>query len=105
MAKEEKDSDLRFNPNIDKIIHEPSRLIIISYLYISKNADLIFFKRKTNLSWGNLSAHISKLEEAEYIKVEKIFRGKKPSTTLEITSNGIKAFEKYRNFMKIVFSD
>ncbi len=105
MTKKDQDSDIRFNRNIDKIIHEPSRLIIISYLYISKNADFIFFKRKLNLSWGNLSSHISKLENAGYIKVEKIFRDKKPVTTLEITIEGKKAFDKYRNFMKIVFAE
>ncbi len=92
----------RFNTDIDNVIHVPSRLIMLSYLYVVKNADLIFFKRKTNLSWGNLSAHASKLEEAGYIKIEKIFRDKKPVTILEITQNGSSAFEKYRELMKDV---
>jgi DNA-binding MarR family transcriptional regulator len=65
-----------------------------------KNADLIFFKRKTNLSWGNLSSHASKLEEAGYIKIEKMFRDKKPVTILEITEKGIIAFEKYKSLMQ-----
>ena len=97
--------DERFNTDIDNIIHVPSRLIILSYLYIVKNADLIFFKRKTNLSWGNLSAHASKLEEAGYIKIEKIFREKKPVTILEITQNGSSAFKKYRELMKDVLGE
>ena len=97
--------DERFNTDIDNVIHVPSRLIILSYLYIVKNADLIFFKRKTNLSWGNLSAHASKLEEAGYIKIDKIFRDKKPVTILEITQKGITAFEKYRNLMQGVLGE
>ena len=97
--------DDRFNTDIDSVIHVPSRLIILSYLYIVKNADLIFFKRKTNLSWGNLSAHASKLEEAGYIKIEKIFRDKKPVTILEITQKGSLAFEKYRNLMQGVLGE
>lgn len=70
-----------------------------------KNADLIFFKRKTNLSWGNLSSHASKLEEAGYIKVEKTFRNKKPVTILEITDKGRKAFDEYKNIMKEVLGE
>ena len=70
-----------------------------------KNADLIFFKRKTNLSWGNLSSHASKLEEAGYIKIEKTFRNKKPVTILEITDKGRKAFDEYKNTMKEVLGE
>lgn len=79
--------------------------MIMSYLFVFKNADLIFFKRKTDLSWGNLSSHASKLENAGYIKIEKIFRGKKPVTVLEITDEGRQAFEKYRNMMKAVLRE
>ncbi len=70
-----------------------------------KNADLIFFKRKTNISWGNLSAHASKLEDAGYIKIDKIFDEKKPKTILEITDQGRIAFEEYKNIMKNVFQE
>lgn len=97
--------EARFNTDIDKIIHVPSRLIILSYLYVVKNADLIFFKRKTNLSWGNLSTHASKLEEAGYVKITKLFREKKPVTILEITDGGIDAFEKYKRMMQSFLGD
>ncbi|MFX0124778.1 MAG: winged helix-turn-helix domain-containing protein [Candidatus Hodarchaeota archaeon] len=90
---------------IDKFIHEPSRLIILSHLYTVENADLIFFKRKTNLSWGNLSSHATKLENAGYIRIEKIFRGKKPATVLEITEQGRRAFENYKKIIMNVFQD
>ena len=95
----------RFNTDIDKIIHVPSRLIILSYLRFVKSADLIFFKRKTTLTWGNLSTHSSKLEEAGYIKITKIFRGKKPVTILKITEEGISAFEKYKSMMQDVLGE
>jgi DNA-binding MarR family transcriptional regulator len=74
--------------------------MMISYLYVTVNADLIYFKRKTNLSWGNISTHASKLEQAGYIKIEKTFRIKKPVTILEITDEGRKVFDAYRKTMK-----
>ena len=70
-----------------------------------KNADLIFFKRKTNLSWGNLSTHASKLEEAGYIQIDKQFRNKKPVTILEITDQGREAFDNYKSIMKSVLRE
>ncbi|MFW9996055.1 MAG: winged helix-turn-helix domain-containing protein [Candidatus Odinarchaeota archaeon] len=103
--QESNPASTRFTLDIDKLIHEPSRLIILSYLYVVKNADLIFFKRKTNLSWGNLSSHAAKLEEAGYIRIEKTFRNKKPVTILEITDEGRKAFDAYKNTMKEVLGE
>jgi DNA-binding MarR family transcriptional regulator len=70
-----------------------------------ENADLIFFKRKTNLTWGNLSSHASKLEDAGYIKINKTFRGKKPATVLEITEQGRIAFDKYKKYIMNVFQE
>ncbi len=103
MSKQNDNSaDSLIIPDLDKLIHEPSRLTIMSFLYVVENADLIYFKRKTNLSWGNLSSHASKLEEAGYIKIDKIFRSKKPVTVLEITNEGRKAFDGYRMSMQEV---
>lgn len=85
---------------IDSLIHEPTRLMIISYLYVREKADLIYFKRQTNLSWGNISTHASKLEKAGYLKIDKEFRNKKPVTTLELTKKGRKVFDEYRNTIK-----
>ncbi|MEJ2294847.1 MAG: transcriptional regulator [Candidatus Lokiarchaeota archaeon] len=86
--------------SIDKIIHEPARLMILSLLYVIESADFKFVKGQTNLSWGNLSSHISKLEEAGYVEVEKKVKGKKPITLFKLTPEGRKAFEKYREDMK-----
>jgi DNA-binding transcriptional ArsR family regulator len=85
--------------NIDKLIHEPARLMILSLLYVV-SADFKFVKSQTDLSWGNLSSHISKLEEAGYVEVEKKTKGKKPITLFKLTPIGRKAFEKYREDMK-----
>ncbi|MFX0011937.1 MAG: winged helix-turn-helix domain-containing protein, partial [Candidatus Hermodarchaeota archaeon] len=95
----------RFNTDIDKVIHVPSRLIILSYLYVVKNADMIFFKEKTKLSWGNLSSHASKLEEAGYINILKTIRNNKPVTILEITETGKRAFKEYKDRMTELLSE
>ena len=59
---------------IDKLIHEPARLQIMTQLYVVEEADFLFLMRKTGLTWGNLSSHMSKLETAGYIEVKKEFQ-------------------------------
>jgi DNA-binding MarR family transcriptional regulator len=61
--------------------------------------------RQTGLTWGNLSSHLSKLEEAGYVGIEKEFVGKKPHTMLRLTDAGRTAFQDYRTRMKQVFDD
>ena len=91
--------------DIDKLIHEPARLMIFSYLFIVESADFTFLIRQTGLTWGNLSTHISKLESAGYIEVNKEFKGKKPNTMLKLTKAGREAFDNYRKNMKQLFED
>ena len=86
--------------NIDRTIHEPARLIILAYLYVIKSGDFIFLMRQTGLTWGNLSSHLSRLETAGYVEVEKKFKGKKPHTMLSLTQKGRKAFKDYRENMQ-----
>ena len=81
---------------IDRLIHEPARFSVMALLYVVESADFIFLKNQTDLSWGNLSAHLSKLEEAGYISVEKTFKGKRPNTELRLTPAGRQAFQAYR---------
>ncbi len=85
--------------DIDKLIHEPARLLVIAYLYVVESADFIFLRSQTGLTWGNLSSHISKLENAGYVTVTKEFVERKPHTMLQLTSAGRKAFETYRQRM------
>lgn len=88
---------------IDRLIHEPARLSVMALLYVIESADFTFLMNQTGLTWGNLSAHLSKLEEAGYIQVEKSFKGRRPNTNLRLTSNGRRAFDEYARKMKQVF--
>ena len=95
-----------YTPNsIDKLIHEPARLNIMTRLYVVESADFLFVMRQTGLTFGNLSAHMSKLEEAGYIDIIKEFVGKKPHTMLKLTEKGKKAFDEYRKQMKQFFNE
>jgi DNA-binding transcriptional ArsR family regulator len=91
--------------DIDRMIHEPARLMILSLLYVVESGDFTFLMRQTGLTWGNLSSHMSKLEAAGYIEVEKEFVGKKPRTMLRLTEEGRAAFREYVQSMKQVFDD
>lgn len=86
--------------NLDRVIHEPSRLMILALLHPLEAADFLFLLRETGLTRGNLSAHMSKLEEAGYVKVEKGFRGKIPQTTYSLTEEGRGAYQRYREQMR-----
>jgi len=88
------------NKGIDKVIHEPARLKIVAQLYVVDSADMVFLMRQTELTWGNLSSHVTKLEIAGYIEVTKDFVEKKPRTTLNLSAEGRRAFEKYRENIK-----
>lgn len=85
---------------IDKLIHEPARLLVMANLYVVERADFTFLMRQTDLTWGNLSSHMSKLEEAGYIEVIKEFKEKRPNTMLQLTDKGRKAFRNYRDQMR-----
>lgn len=86
--------------DIDKVIHEPARLLIVSNLYVLESADFTFLMNQIGLTWGNLSSHISKLEKAGYVHVEKTFVGKRPYTLLSLTPEGRESFETYRTQMQ-----
>jgi DNA-binding MarR family transcriptional regulator len=90
---------------IDAVIHAPARLQIVMRLFVIDAADATFLLNRTGLTWGNLSTHISKLEEAGYVSVEKAFQGKKPRTMIRLTNNGRTAFETYRSKMQEALSD
>jgi DNA-binding MarR family transcriptional regulator len=93
------DSDLRSVTGLDRLIHEPARLLIATILSTVASADFLFLQRETGLTKGNLSAHLSKLEEAGYVKIEKTFKGKLPLTVCSLTPAGQKALTQYRRQM------
>ncbi|HSL29548.1 MAG TPA: transcriptional regulator [Anaerolineales bacterium] len=88
--------DLRSVTEINRLIHEPARLLILTILSTVASADFLFLQRETGLTKGNLSAHLSKLEEAGYVKIEKTFKGKLPLTICKLTAAGQKALMQYR---------
>ena len=90
---------------IDRIIHEPARLLITAHLYVVESADYVFLMQNTGLTWGNLSSHMSKLEEVGYVEITKEFVQKKPHTMVQLTSEGRTAFDAYRRQMKALFED
>ena len=90
---------------VDRLVHEPSRSIILAILSATKSADFLFLQRETGLTKGNLTIHLSKLDKAGYIRIEKTFRGKVPQTFCRITSEGREAFENYRKQLKQFIED
>ena len=88
--------------SIDRTIHEPARLLIVAHLYVVKSGDFVFLMRQTGLTWGNLSSHLTRLEAAGYVAIEKEFVGRKPHTMIRLTDGGRAAFAEYRESMKRV---
>ena len=86
----------------DRLIHEPARLMIMSTLAAVESADFLYLLRETGLSKGNLSSHLAKLEDADYVAIEKTYRGKIPLTLCRLTSSGQSAFTEYRKHWKAV---
>jgi len=81
---------------LDRLIHDPTRLMLVSFLYVVESADFVFLKSQTKLTGGNISSHMSKLEDAGYVNIKKRFVGKRPQTMFRLTKRGRNAFEKYR---------
>ncbi len=81
---------------LDRVIHEPARLKIMTHLYVIESGDFVYLMRTTGLSRGNLSSHMTRLEEAGYVDVIKEFVDRKPLTMLRLTDKGRKAFLEYR---------
>jgi len=82
---------------LDKLIHEPARLAIMTILSTIESADFLALQRLTGLTSGNLSVHLSKLAEGELISYNKQFVGKKPKTEIKISFKGQQALDKHWN--------
>jgi DNA-binding MarR family transcriptional regulator len=82
--------------DIDRVIHEPSRLRIMAQLYVVQSADFLFLQRQTQMTPGNLT----KLEDAGYVAITKEFVERKPHTALALTKRGRDAFKQYRRNIK-----
>jgi len=87
---------------LDRVIHEPARLMIMTVLYAVSEADFIYLQNECGLTQGNLSSHLARLEEERYVEVSKTFKGKYPLTICSLTSKGRKSFEEYARIMRAV---
>ena len=85
---------------LDRLIHEPGRLMIVALLSAVDQADFLYLQHETAMNKGTLSSHISKLEDAGYVEVLKTYRGKIPQTLLSLTKLGRQSFKEYRRNLK-----
>jgi DNA-binding MarR family transcriptional regulator len=104
-APAKREPDFSIIDGIDRVIHEPARLAIMVHLSVVESADFLYLKVQTGLTWGNLSSHITKLETAGYIQIEKKFIDRKPQTVIHLTDAGRAAFRVYQQRMKHLFED
>jgi DNA-binding transcriptional ArsR family regulator len=105
MAPDTLSQNRKPHEQINKLIHEPARLIILTNLYIVEKADYIYLMRQTGMSMANLSAHLGKLEAAGIVSIQKSFKGKKPYTTISLNEDGRAIFREYRSMIEKVFDD
>ena len=89
---------------LDDVIHGRLRLGVMAYLSTASPATFLELKAKVNATDGNLSAHLSKLEEAGYVRIEKQFEGKKPVTRVHLTDAGRDAWIAYLDQLKAMLS-
>lgn len=80
-------------PQVDRVVHEPARMAILSVLAGVRDADFLFLESLLGLSRGNLSSHLARLESVGYVQVTKTFRGRRPHTAVSITDAGRRARE------------
>jgi DNA-binding MarR family transcriptional regulator len=88
------DSTAKF-PEIDRLVHEPARLAILTVLSSCRTADFLFLQNATGLSKGNLSVQLSKLQDAGFIRIRKEIVDKKTRTTASLSARGEREVASY----------
>ena len=89
----------RVRDELDRVIHEPSRLRIMSVLAASESLSFGEMKELLDMTDGNLSVHLRTLEEADYVEVDKTFIGRRPRTTAKLSKKGRRAFTRYAEIL------
>ena len=84
----------------DRVIHEPVRLCIMTVLNALSSADFVYLQKTLDLTGGNLSTHVGKLVDADYVVVEKSFVDNRSRTRLALTAAGLKAYDQYITAMR-----
>ncbi len=80
-------------------MHEPARLAVLLLLSVVEKADFLYVLDETGMSKGNLSSHMTKLEEAGFVAVEKVFLEKIPRTVYQLTEEGLGALDAHRKVL------
>ena len=83
--------------DLNRLIHESARLVLVSSLYVVEEADYVYLANRTGFTSGKISSHMTKLEAAGYVDITKEFVGKRPRTTYKLTETGRREFEQYRD--------
>ena len=91
--------------SIDRLIHEPARLLVMLHLSAVESADYVFLQNQTGMSWGNLSVHVRKLADVGYVEITKEFVDNKPHTMAALTDKGSAALKTYLQQMKGLIED
>jgi DNA-binding MarR family transcriptional regulator len=86
--------------NLDRLIHERTRLAIVSALAVTESLSFTELKKLLQITDGNLSVHARKLEEAQYVECTKSFENRMPMTRYRLTRAGQRALERYLNHME-----
>src|ERR1035441_3886984 len=79
---------IRTIADLDRVIHEPGRLMIVALLFAVERSDFLYLQHETGMNKGTLSSHLSRLEKAGYVEVTKTYRGKVPLTLFLLTATG-----------------
>jgi len=89
---------------LDRVIHEPARMMIMTLLYAEPEADFLYIQHECDFTQGNLSSHLTRLDEAGYVFINKMFKGKYPLTICSLTRQGRRAFENYARSLRAVYA-
>lgn len=90
-------------PELDPVIHAQARLRVVASLAALGGGDRISFPRLQQLlemTAGNLSTHLRKLEDAGYVEITKAHERRTPVTYLALTRHGRRAFEDYTTTLR-----
>jgi DNA-binding MarR family transcriptional regulator len=89
---------------IDRLIHEPARMIIMAILYVVDEADFVYLAQQTGLTPGNINSHMARLLAGGYVTVDKTFVANRPRTVYRMTEEGRVAIRRYRQQVGNVLS-
>jgi DNA-binding MarR family transcriptional regulator len=97
--------ETRATADLDRVIHEPGRMMIVALLAAVEKCDFLFLLRETGQDESNLSIHLAKLEQAGYVEIDKRHRAKTPRRLLQLTGSGRAAFEAYRKKLNVALAE